>query len=85
MRDPKYIKPCPFCGSWEHPQQPIVSIIRWPRGSSLYRFCVACCVCGAHGPIMPTEQDAVDAYMTGYKESENWDSLRSANSLDENL
>ena len=74
--EPVVMPPCPYCGSGKHPRQPVVSIIQWPRQSGKYRWCVTCCVCGAHGPIMPTEQEAVDVFIRGkYEEAVKWDHL----------
>lgn len=73
---PDVMPPCPYCGACEHPRQPIVSITEWPRKSGKYRWCVTCCVCGAHGPIMPTEEQAINVFVLGkYEESVNWNHL----------
>lgn len=46
------MKPCPFCGGTETKVKPV-----WKD----YRF-VACQSCKAAGPVMKTEQEAVDAW-----------------------
>ena len=71
-------KSCSYCGS-KNGNPPTPAILQWPRKSGKYRWTVTCCDCGAHGPIMPTEDQAVAVYQSGvYQELVNWNELPEA-------
>lgn len=66
-------KPCPYCG-----KNPTPAIMPWPRGQSVdaprtHAWKMQCTFCGASGPTMTTENEALNAWQTSYTPKESWD------------
>lgn len=65
----KTIRTCPFCG-----ERPTIAIMQWPLGTDEFVWTVQCTHCGASGPNLPTQHEAVDAWEAGkWAHCESWD------------
>lgn len=67
----KTAKACSYCAS-----RPTIAIVPWPLDSDEYLWTVQCTHCGSHGPNLPTQHEALDAWESGkWEHSETWDRL----------